>query len=1723
MEFESAQNNTTAKLPILKLGEYEMWLIRIKQYFKVQDYALWEVIENRNSWVSVPQTTQKNGVSVTKMSIPVTAEEKTNKKKDVKARSLLLIALPNENQLTFSQYNDAKTMFVAIETRFRGNEATKKTHKTLLKQQYENFNASSIESLDSIFNRLQKIVSRLAILVWMNKADIETLSIDDLYNNFKIIEQDVKKSVGASTASTVSPNVNTTSSQVSTANFSDNAVYAFMIENLNGSNLLQHDLKQIHEDDLEAMDLRWQLFLLSMRAKRDSKLESNIIHDLKSDDSKENSDDSFIKEQVSEVTSSFVESSLNVDKKTAFSIDKKIEFVKSKNHDKPVRKSVRHMTGNIAYLLDFKEFNRGYATFGGGAHGGRISGKDLFGPTFVSSLMHKKYCLVITDEYSREKGIKREYSVAKTSQQNRVAERRNMTLIEAARTMVLIVKPHNKSPYELCRGFKPALSFMRPFRCHVTILNTLDNLGKFDGKSDEGFFVGYSLSSKAFRVYNTRTRKNKSMIEGNGPKWLFDIDSLTQSMNYVPVVAGIILDESAGTQGDLNTGTSSGKEVTSQDYIVMPIWKYAFYFDPPSKDVGNDEPKFDFDDNEDDDKDKFEDDSSPKEVNAARKHVTTASLEVNTGRFELNTVDPSLNTNSSSNPHSPTDMFKLRASDTLKATHVKFFSDRDAPEVDLGTIPNSYGVLTTSHTRIHKDNPIKNVIGEIEPTSVAKDLFDSSWVEAMQKELLQFKLQQVYVDAIIFRITSNKKEDGIFISHDKYIDEIFKKFNYTDVMSASTLVDLKKPLVKDGDANDVDVHLYRSMIGSLMYLTASRPNIMFAVCACARFQVTPKTSHLLAVKRIFRYLKGKPTLGLWYSRDSPFELVAYTDSDYTRATQDRKSTTEVGDEAVHKELSDRMERAATNASSFEAKQDDGSGPGCQDTILRDVKAQTRQSEKFWQTASSSTYENGEIEITATIDGRVKSVTEASIRRHPKLEDSEGISSLPNTKSFEQLALMVYVSNSNRLTFQKGHFSPQWRFLIYTILHCLSPKKTAWEQFSSNIATTNMTFNFSKMIFKGMLKNLDNKYKFLMYPRFIQILLNKHKRLLKPHKSTYVAPTLTQKIFSNMRRASKGYSRVDIPLFPTMLVQGPILQGDLTISQPPISAPSRVPTPPHDSPLPEGHTPGSEDGRMTLNELTVRCTTLSKKVESIVSDSTVPKLQTVEDLQRDALLHYDAKFKVMNLILLSIPNDIYNSVDACTSAKDIWKRVELDTFDDLFDYLQQFEKLVNTSRAKKLKKSHDPLPLVAHRGSSSRNTSSYYVTHPTSMVDYNDEYQQDDIQTNSEVPLTSAMNSGNHRRKNRRAYVQKEVVEGSNETGNVQRTLRNSSSGNTSTVQCYKCSGKGHYARNCPKPRVRDSKYFMEQIMEEIKDLSANICLMARIQPTNHSSDVRPSYDSTFVSEVQSSFINENEEQMYPTHTKIINSTIGDDQIDSNIIFDTRNGNVNSGSVEKDTHVSDLYALEQLARNAYQEAEKQQIFAQKVQKQNKTFTSQLELYKERVRVLENINNDNNYLNEFLEADQRAKHFDQQARSQFIRDRDIIRDLEKQQDKLELVVNDYKWKNEEFQKTHLILKREICDKEDSYHDTIIDLEAKLKKNVDLILKLGNSLQGMFMLGPTPLSVYDQQLKHGLWYSNPYTLKKAISQCPKLYLALSLGNLEISLNVSVTTRVLRHVRRS
>ncbi|GKE56812.1 hypothetical protein Tco_1495997, partial [Tanacetum coccineum] len=184
---------------------------------------------------------------------PVTTEEKAQKKNDVKARSMLLMALPNEHQLTFNQYKDAKTLFDAIQTRFGSNDATKKSQKTLLKQMYENFNAPSTESLDSISNRLQKIVSQLAIL------DLDTMSFDDLYNNFKIVEQEVKKTVTTSSSSG-SQNMAFVSTPGST-----NLVNTANVQVSTTSTPVSTTSTQVSTANLKEIDLKWQLALLSMR------------------------------------------------------------------------------------------------------------------------------------------------------------------------------------------------------------------------------------------------------------------------------------------------------------------------------------------------------------------------------------------------------------------------------------------------------------------------------------------------------------------------------------------------------------------------------------------------------------------------------------------------------------------------------------------------------------------------------------------------------------------------------------------------------------------------------------------------------------------------------------------------------------------------------------------------------------------------------------------------------------------------------------------------------------------------------------------------------------------------------------------------------------------------------------------------------------------------------------------------------------------------------------------------------------------------------------------------------------------------------------------------------------------------------------------------------------------------------------------------------------------
>ncbi|GKC04073.1 putative ribonuclease H-like domain-containing protein [Tanacetum coccineum] len=435
---------------------------------------------------------------------------------------------------------------------------------------------------------------------------------------------------------------------------------------------------------------------------------------------------------------------------------------------------------------------------------------DLFGPTFVKSLMKKMYCLVVTDDYSRfswvlflatkdetsgilksfitgveklidqrvkvircgngtefknkeinqfceRKDIKREFCVARTPQQNGVAERKNRTLVKATRTMLvdsklpttfwaeavntacyvqnrlLVIKPHNKTPCELFLGRKPALGFIRPFGFLVTILNTIDHLGKFDGKADEGFFVGYSINSKAFRVFNSRTRiveenlhvqfsKNTPNIVGSRPNWLFDIDALTKSMNYKPVITGNQSNGNAGTKACDDAGKARMETVPGKDYILLPLWPADLPFSQNSKsspDAGfkpsgdnekkvTEEPGKEGGDSSNDQEKEDDNVNNTNNVNTASdgnntNNVNAVSSTVNAAGIEVNVVGAKTSIELPDDPNMP-ELEDIVYSDDVEDVGV---------EADMNNLNTFMPVSPIPTTRIHKDHPVEQIIDDL--------------------------------------------------------------------------------------------------------------------------------------------------------------------------------------------------------------------------------------------------------------------------------------------------------------------------------------------------------------------------------------------------------------------------------------------------------------------------------------------------------------------------------------------------------------------------------------------------------------------------------------------------------------------------------------------------------------------------------------------------------------------------------------------------------------------------------------------------------------------------------------------------------------------------------------------------------------------------------------------------------------------------------------------------
>ncbi|GJZ86788.1 putative ribonuclease H-like domain-containing protein [Tanacetum coccineum] len=526
----------------------------------------------------------------------------------------------------------------------------------------------------------------------------------------------------------------------------------------------------------------------------------------------------------------------------------------------------------------------------------------------------------VMNQFCKMKGIKREFSVVRTLQQNGAKAVNTVCYVQ---NRVLVIKPHNKTPYEL--------------------------------------FLGYSTNSKAFRVFNSRTRiveenlhvqfsENTPNIAESGPNWLFDIDALTKSMNYKLVVVENQSNGNAGTKACNDAGNARMETVHGKDYILLPMWLANPLFSQDSKSSSDarfkpsgEKEKKDAEDpgNEDSEVPSTEeprinqanDDNinNTNNINTASdgnstNNVNVVSSTVNAAVTEVNDVDPKTSIELPNDPNMPEleDIVYSDDDENVGAeadmnnldAHMPVWTLVDLPNGKMAigikwvyknkndergiVIKNKARLVAQGYTqeegidydgmdvksaflykKIEEDVYVSQPPGFEDPDfpdrgyKVEKALYDlhqapRAWYETLSTYLLDNRFQRGKIDKTLFirRVKSDiliaSEAEGIwdFYQSSKYVTEILKKFGSTDVKTASTPMETHKPLLKDADGEDVDEHLYRSMIGSLMYLTSSRPDIMFVVCACARYQVNPKVSHLHAVKMIFRYLKGQPKLGL---------------------------------------------------------------------------------------------------------------------------------------------------------------------------------------------------------------------------------------------------------------------------------------------------------------------------------------------------------------------------------------------------------------------------------------------------------------------------------------------------------------------------------------------------------------------------------------------------------------------------------------------------------------------------------------------------------------------------------------------------------------------------------------------------------------------------------------------------------------------------------------------
>ncbi|GJV27707.1 retrovirus-related pol polyprotein from transposon TNT 1-94 [Tanacetum coccineum] len=598
-------------------------------------------------------------------------------------------------------------------------------------------------------------------------------------------------------------------------------------------------------------------------------------------------------------------------------------------------------------------------------------------------------------EYYEKVGISHETSVARSPQQNGVVERRNRTLIEAARTMLIYAKAplflwaeavatacytqnrsmirrrHGKTPYELLHDKPPDLSYLHVFGALCYPTNDSENLGKLQPKADIGIFIGYAPTKKAFRIYNRRTRRIIETIH-------VDFDELT-AMASEHSSSGPVLHEM--TPVSISSGLVPNPP-SSTPFVPPSRSDWDLLFQPMFDESLNPPPYVDL---------QAPEGIAPIPVAVAPEHEHAVSTEF------INDIEVA---------HMGNDPY-------FGIPIPEVTSDQSSSSDVIHTIVPPDHQVSEHNSKWTKDHPLENIIGaldrpvstrlqlheqalfcyydafltSVKPKNYKDALTQACWIEAMQEELHEFErwepadgfvdqtnlnyvyklkklfyglkqaprawydmlssflisndfskgsvdptlfirregnellLVQIYVDDIIFAASTPELCDlfakimcskfkmsmmgkisfflglqisqsprGIFINQSKYALESLKKYGYESCDPVDTPMVEKSKLDEDKEGKAIDPSHYRGMIGTLLYLIASRPDLQFAICMCARYQARPTKKHLNAVKRIFRYLKGTVHRGLWYRRFHSFALTAFADADHAGCQDTRRST-----------------------------------------------------------------------------------------------------------------------------------------------------------------------------------------------------------------------------------------------------------------------------------------------------------------------------------------------------------------------------------------------------------------------------------------------------------------------------------------------------------------------------------------------------------------------------------------------------------------------------------------------------------------------------------------------------------------------------------------------------------------------------------------------------------------------------------------------------------------